>query len=460
MIDIKIIPQYKVEKTYNKKKVGFIMIEIKKTDLNKHFDILCRKIGNRYSGSRGEKKGAEYIVTKMIEFGLETQVYPFKFLNWRPKKIKATVIKNGKERKIPNVGPFTYSPSTCKEGLKGEVVYLESLQPLIFKNRNLKGKIALYIGALDLGNPTIAKRIMDSGIAGLLAVDDRLPFTWRIPIGMAPQWAKDYSLPTVAIPYMEAIKLEKLLPASVRLNIDAVTETSLSQNVVGEIIGNKFPKEIIIVSAHTDSVLYNSGADDNASGCAFVLELARVLKSCNPKRTIRFICYGVEEKLSLGAYLYTQSLKKTERENILIGINADSIGSRIGQNVAICTGGSELSLYFKNEFGELDYPVQIRNEVNPYSDHFPLNIYGIPSIWATRINLCNSGWWTLHSKHDNMNNLNLDICLNTISVYASILTKLSKTPNLPFPRKIPSNLMREIKVVAKNLYRHPWNPDQ
>ena len=81
-------------------------IKVRKSDIAKHLDVLCSQIGNRYSGSKGERLASEYIAETMRGFGLETKIQPFPFLNWKPRKIRATLIKDGKETRVPNVGPF------------------------------------------------------------------------------------------------------------------------------------------------------------------------------------------------------------------------------------------------------------------------------------------------------------------------------------------------------------------
>jgi aminopeptidase YwaD len=432
--------------------------KIRKEDIAAHLDILCNRIGNRYSGSKGEKLAAEYIAEKMRGFGLRTEIQPFKFLNWIPKRINATLIKGREETRIPNVGPFLYSPSTKEGGVVGDIVYIESNLPAFFRKTRMKGKIGLNIGAFEIADPEIAQRIMDSGLEGMMTVDDRIPFPWRVPIGQAPQWSENYSIPTVAVPYMRAIELVRLLPARARLEIDAWSGMEESWNVVGEITGCKYPEDIIVVCAHTDSVLYNTGADDNASGCAFVLELARHLAGQKPARTVRFISYGVEEKLSVGAYMYMRSIEKTDAKKIVFCLNADSIGGRIGQNTALCTGTPEMREYLRRQFDRLDYAGKVRDEVNPYSDHFPLNICGVPSVWVTRLNLFNESYWTLHSAHDNLRNISLDVCQETISVWKDMLFDLTSKLKMPFPRRISQKLMGDVRKVAKVSYRHPWNP--
>ncbi len=433
-------------------------IKIRKSEIARHLDVLCNQIGNRYSGSEGEKRATEYIAETLRRFGFATRVHSFDFLNWKPKKIKAFLIKDGKETRISNAGPFLYSPSTGTGGVTGDIEYIESNQPEFFRKRKLRGKIGLNIGAFDIADPKVADRIMDSGLSGMMSVDDRIPFSWRVPIGQAPQWSDNYNLPTVAVPYMKAITIEKQLPAKARLEIDAREGVEESWNVIGEIHGTKFPDQIIVVSAHTDSVLFNTGADDNASGCAFVLELARFLGKREPARTIRFISYGTEEKLSVGAYTYMRSLRTSDAAKIVFCLNADSIGGRIGQNTALCTGMPEMNEYFRTRFAELDYAGEVRDGVSPYSDQFPLNICGVPSVWVTRLSLFKSSYWALHSRHDKLENIDLDVCAKTISVYGNILQQLATVPKFPFLRKISSKLKQEVREVAKKCYRHPWNP--
>ncbi|MEN8194579.1 MAG: M20/M25/M40 family metallo-hydrolase [Bacteroidota bacterium] len=85
--------------------------------------------------------------------------------------------------------------------------------------------------------------------------------------------------------------------------------TTLQRNVVATLKGTGAPEEVFIVCGHYDSVTldvdpitYAPGADDNASGTAAVLEIARVMKqnSFKPERTIKFIALGAEELMNFG----------------------------------------------------------------------------------------------------------------------------------------------------------------
>jgi len=66
-------------------------------------------------------------------------------------------------------------------------------------------------------------------------------------------------------------------------------------NLVAEIPGRDRPGEIVLLGAHYDTVETTPGADDNASAVAMLLECARLLRDCSPRRTIRFVAFACEE---------------------------------------------------------------------------------------------------------------------------------------------------------------------
>ncbi len=89
-------------------------------------------------------------------------------------------------------------------------------------------------------------------------------------------------------------------------------QSGVTWNAIGVLRGTDPAGEAIMLSAHLDHLGVNealtgddkifNGADDDASGCVAVLELARVLAGGRrPRRTVYFICFGSEEKRGLGS---------------------------------------------------------------------------------------------------------------------------------------------------------------
>lgn len=102
------------------------------------------------------------------------------------------------------------------------------------------------------------------------------------------------------------------------------------RNISVEIPGNTKPEEIIVVGAHYDTVYDCPGADDNTSGIAALLELARLLKGSHPARTVRLVAFVNEEPPwfqteSMGSLVYAREAH-SKQENIVAAISLETIG--------------------------------------------------------------------------------------------------------------------------------------
>jgi Zn-dependent M28 family amino/carboxypeptidase len=80
-------------------------------------------------------------------------------------------------------------------------------------------------------------------------------------------------------------------------------------NVVAEIQGSDLPNEAVIVAGHLDSWHPATGAQDNGTGVATVLDVARAIKASGhvPRRTVRFLLVGGEEQGIIGSTAYVRN---------------------------------------------------------------------------------------------------------------------------------------------------------
>lgn len=115
-------------------------------------------------------------------------------------------------------------------------------------------------------------------------------------------------------------------------------QTQKTWNAVGKLTGSdaRLASEVILLSAHLDHVgvrenapgedkIFN-GADDDASGCAAVLELARVLANGKrPKRTVYFAFYGSEEAGGFGSQYFVNTLP-FPKENLIANLQFEMLG--------------------------------------------------------------------------------------------------------------------------------------
>ena len=87
---------------------------------------------------------------------------------------------------------------------------------------------------------------------------------------------------------------------------------------------------MVLLGAHLDSVANGPGINDNGSGTALVLEVARQARRLHvrPKHGLRFAFWGAEELGLVGSTSYVNSLSSTARSRIRGVLNLDMVGSR------------------------------------------------------------------------------------------------------------------------------------
>ena len=104
----------------------------------------------------------------------------------------------------------------------------------------------------------------------------------------------------------------------------------ICENIEAEMRGREKPDDIVVIGAHYDSVQGSPGANDNASGVAATLALARAFADTTPARTLRFVLFANEEPPffqteHMGSRVYAK--RSRERgENIVLMLSLETIG--------------------------------------------------------------------------------------------------------------------------------------
>jgi Zn-dependent M28 family amino/carboxypeptidase len=143
---------------------------------------------------------------------------------------------------------------------------------------------------------------------------------------------------TAAADFIErSLSDTKLVPRRDGYNVAG----KLCQNVEAEIAGSQ--PEIVVIGAHYDSVPGSPGANDNGSGVAALLALARRFAGKSPARTLRFVAFANEEPgyfqtEEMGSWVYAHRCKER--------------GDRIAAMISLETIG-----YFSNVPGSQKYPM-------------------------------------------------------------------------------------------------------
>jgi hypothetical protein len=102
------------------------------------------------------------------------------------------------------------------------------------------------------------------------------------------------------------------------------------RNLEAERTGARVPEEIVLLGAHYDSVTGSPGANDNATGAAALLEIARVLADRTLARTVRFVAFTTEEPPFfqteiMGSRVYARRARQ-RGDNIVAMLSLETIG--------------------------------------------------------------------------------------------------------------------------------------
>jgi aminopeptidase YwaD len=412
------------------------------SNLQAHVKYLASpELEGRFAIAPGAHKAADYIARVFEQSGLEPKGTNGYFQDWeltlgfKPGADNSLKIRGGRVWEAPAeaIRPLNLTANTKVEGELVFVGYGIS-QPNAgyddYANVDVTGKIAVILrGAPNWEgvSPDItrAARIapkvqtaLQKGAVGVILVNqpdnDRL-----LPLGMrgrAPAAnaallnvqasVGDKLLQPLGLTVAEAVKRinEKGLPISAPLNATAEVSASIepnrgvARNVIGFIPGNdpQLRDEVIVIGAHYDHLGYGEvgslapepgdihyGADDNASGTAAIMELARLLAQNRDrlKRSVLVIAFSAEEEGLLGAEHFLQN-PTIPRENIVAMLNFDMVGRMSNNRVSVSGVGTAAEWEgILKAANTANLNLQLGQSASGGSDHMPFMRREIPVLF-------------------------------------------------------------------------------
>lgn len=230
-----------------------------------------------------------------------------------------------------------------------------------------------------------------------------------IPVTMAAEMLK--STPSILLEYKKMyFASEAKYPfksGKVEAKVGVTERLVQTENVLGIIEGNKYPEEIVVLTAHYDHLGIENGkicygADDDGSGTVALIEMAQAFslakaKGAGPARTILFMPVTGEERGLMGSEYYTDK-PVFPLANTVVNLNIDMIG-RVdaahadNEEYVYIIGSNRLSseLHSINEQAntvsaniELDYTFNSFDDPNRFyyrSDHYNFAKNNIPVIF-------------------------------------------------------------------------------
>lgn len=310
---------------------------------------LTSNIGGRLSGSPEVQKAVEWGEALMKEVGLDSVwLQPVMVPHWvRGEQEVAHYTVNGTKKNVP-ITALGFSVATPKNGIRAEVIEVQSLEEAKALGKKMEGKIIFFnrpfdntlINTFSAYGGCVSQRVRGAAVCGEFGakgvivrsmtngVDD-YPHTGTMSYGNLP---KEKHIPTAAISSRAANILSEDLKNNPNLmfyfkqSCETLPDAP-SFNVVGEIKGSETPENIMVVGGHLDSWDLGDGAHDDGTGIVQSLEVAYLFKQNNirPKNTLRVVFFMNEENGTRGAKEYAR-LAKVNKENHIGGLESDSGG--------------------------------------------------------------------------------------------------------------------------------------
>lgn len=311
---------------------------------------LCKKIGQRLSGSAGAAKSVEWSKKLMDGYGFD-KVYLQEVMvpHWvRGAKEQGYIIDGSKKIAVP-IAALGMSVGTPAAGITANIVEVRSLKELdALGEKTIKGKIVFFNGAFDqrfietgegygaagvqrFAGPAAAAKYGAVGaiVRSITPALDDYPHT-----GGTVYEDGINKIPAAAISTLAANKLSNMLRLRKLPLIKFYFKQSCqtlpdvkSYNVIGEITGTEKPNKFITVGGHLDSWDLAEGAHDDGTGVMQSVEVLRILKATGykPKNSIRAVFFMNEENGHKGGLKYAE-LAKANKEEHIAAIETDEGG--------------------------------------------------------------------------------------------------------------------------------------
>ena len=280
---------------------------------------LADTIGPRLTGSANYMRAASWAQDKFHSLGLadvHTEMWTIP-ATWEPEVPATGQILSPVDHTL-HIYSSGWSPSTPAGGVQGGVIYLKSFDPKSIDQQRseIPGNI-IFFDRETLGEHPDFDTVL-TGIEHIERLKPQALITGSSSkngaedAGATSELGKIEPVPSAQLGYEDGLLLKRLLdrgPVTVHFQFtNRIRENVPVPNVVAEIAGRDPSLPVVLLGAHLDSWQPGTGAQDNGTGVAGVLDVARAIKALPqpPLRTVRFVLFGGEEEGLLGSNAYVK----------------------------------------------------------------------------------------------------------------------------------------------------------
>ena len=364
-------------------------------------------LGPRVTGTAAEKETLALIKKRVEAYGYEVSEQEFE-------------IPEGKESVLTVSGTEMYnqvatnSATTETGGVTAELFFAKFGEAEDFTDE-VKGKIALIARGGGVKFTEKVDHAQTAGAVGVIIYDNvekEEPLKYTVN--------EETTIPAVGVDMTKGEELSAKLADGSFTEAVTIEVISTGKRTSGNIIATKYPDsgkkdgDIVYITAHIDSVPGAPGANDNGSGTAAALEMARVMKDYPIDKELRIAFVGAEEIGLVGSRHYVKTLSEQEIARSIADFNMDMVATAWENATAIYTntvdGEPNIVTESANKVAELiGTPSELVLFKRGSSDHVSFDEVSIPSANFIRRE---PGTHNLepyyHNKYDTMEHVSKD----------------------------------------------------
>jgi carboxypeptidase Q len=399
---------------------------------------LSDRFGGRVSGSEAYDNAAAWALNQFRQMGIH-RVYIETFpipCGWQRGTARG-YIRSPLSRPL-HIESLGWSPPTPTGGIQGTVLVIEDLDPakIAANTSKIKSRVVLLSAEPGFGESwthfekvqqIVYRQLHDAGAAAILLPDVDPN---QLLNADAATWDGSIALLPVAQIGLEDAKLIERLADKSQVEVALDFQNRLlgplqGKNVIAELPSDDEPNQWIMLGAHLDSWDYATGTQDNGSGAATILEVARVFRSLSrvPHRSLRFVLWGGEEQGMLGSTAWVRSHRQ-ELPTVVAYLNTDNggghpLGWKLEGRKDLQDAMDHISKSLSQFSGD-----GLSLETTFDSDHAPFVLTGVPTfdLWIDE-----TAYFRIHHKSgdtfDKINPLNLNAGAAIVALTAYALAE-------------------------------------
>jgi len=394
----------------------------------------------RVAGTEGELKAAKTICEELKAMGLEPRLEPFEIDDFDIHKAELEITGPG-ARKFTVTG-YGMAGSTPENGLRAPFMYAENGSDIALSQA--RGKIVLLNAHPVRGEQY--RKLVEAGVAGFIAISgtltdelEKTDLEKRFLVGGRHlQNGERPKIPAVSIRAVDAIELLRSEPEEAILTLTQTEKKGTSNNVIVEIEGCCKADEWITIGAHYDTVPFSHGMYDNASGSAIILEACRHFSQNRPKRSLRFIWFGAEERGLVGSHSHIAANPEEIAATKLM-INIDLAGQVIGHHEFAVTAQKSVGDILRFMAQEKGLGVTVKQNIYS-SDSTAYADAGVPAFSFFRAGTIG------HSRYDGISLTSPATMEKTTDFMIHFTERIVNSEVFPVPPGVPDDLKEKLEV--------------